>query len=663
MKTPHTSLSCLIALSALVTSALHADIVIDVDATSIKQGGPATTLPNTGTTSGDFVAGGDIPIIETIDGVQAVTLDGSNDYYVGPPPPATTTGLDPVRSVEIWTYNSAIAAEETMVSWGRRGGPEGSNFSFNYGNHGTFGAVGHWGAPDIGWVDAANTAGSPAANQWHHLVYTYDGIAGTTIVYTDGQESNREENILLDTHIDDDFGNPLPITIGAQNLANGGQEAALQGSLSIARMRVHDTILTAAQIADTFNAESADFAAFIDSDNDTMDDRYEQRQFGNLDQAADGDPDSDGLDNAAEAIAGTNATNPDSDNDSIPDGDEVNRTDPQTGDPSPTNPLNNDSDGDGLADNVETDDGTSNGAFDTGTDPAKADTDGDGFGDKFELDKGSDPNDIAAVPPTDPIIVLDATALATGELPVWTNTGSLAGDFDTTDDGFNLNVETVDGVNGVFFDSLDHYTGPAVPAQMTGNGARAVTAWIHNPIVAGEETIFSWGRRGGPDKTNFSFNHGTHDTFGAVGAWGPAGDTGWDSIQDAGDDRVGGDDQEVENAWTHVAVTFDGTTTSVYTDGRLTLADANGPFNTHALDNLGDPFPFRIGAQNIASGEAEQGLRADMTIAQLSVWDQSIPLSVIEKDFDDDAINFGLRPINDTDNDGDLLGDGWELFW
>ena len=40
-----------------------------------------------------------------------------------------------------------LAAEpETIVAWGRRGGPDGSNMSFNYGANALFGAVGHWGS-------------------------------------------------------------------------------------------------------------------------------------------------------------------------------------------------------------------------------------------------------------------------------------------------------------------------------------------------------------------------------------------------------------------------------------------------------------------------------------------------------------------------------------
>ena len=140
---------------------------------------------NTGTL-GDFVEVGDPRTVNVSGGVPAVYFDGVDDAYQSPVgAPAGLTGLDPTRTIEAWVFNPSIPDEETIVSWGHRGGPDGSNMSFNYGAHGAYGAVGHWGGADIGWVDNdPGTAGAPAAMQWHHLVYTFDGT--TTRVYSDG---------------------------------------------------------------------------------------------------------------------------------------------------------------------------------------------------------------------------------------------------------------------------------------------------------------------------------------------------------------------------------------------------------------------------------------------------------------------------------------------
>ena len=124
------------------------------------------------------------------------------------------------------------------------------------------------------------------------------------------------------------------------------------------------------------------------------------------------------------------------------------------------------------------------------------------------------------------LVDLDATALPTGALNVWTNTGTLAGNFVSPTNAIPA-VTTVQLVKGVTFNGTTHYyTGPAAPEVVTGAGTRTVEAWLLNPAIADEETIFSWGRRGGPDGSNTSFNHGLNGTFGAVGHWG-APDLGW----------------------------------------------------------------------------------------------------------------------------------------
>jgi hypothetical protein len=111
-------------------------------------------------------------------------------------------------------------------------------------------------------------------------------------------------------------------------------------------------------------------------------------------QAA-GDDDNDGLSNAQEQPIGTDPNNPDSDNDGLLDGQEVN----QTG----TEPLQQDSDGDALADGPEVDD--------YGTSPTNPDSDGDGVPDGAEVAAGTDPllPPTATPPPTVPPTSAPAT--------------------------------------------------------------------------------------------------------------------------------------------------------------------------------------------------------------------------------------------------------------
>lgn len=60
-----------------------------------------------------------------------------------------------------------------------------------------------------------------------------------------------------------------------------------------------------------------------DSDNDGLNDTWEQEHFGNLDQNATDDPDDDGCDNACEFENGTDPNDADSDNDGVSDGEEI----------------------------------------------------------------------------------------------------------------------------------------------------------------------------------------------------------------------------------------------------------------------------------------------------------------------------------------------------
>ena len=92
----------------------------------------------------------------------------------------------------------------------------------------------------------------------------------------------------------------------------------------------------------------------------------------------------DGLTNMEEYLIGTDPTNPDTDGDTLQDGDEV----AGAGLRPPTSPTDSDTDQDGLDDGAETNTGAYISATDTGTNPTVIDSDGDGFGDGAETNTG-----------------------------------------------------------------------------------------------------------------------------------------------------------------------------------------------------------------------------------------------------------------------------------
>ena len=216
------------------------ELLVDLRAEDLAYGVTTGAWTNHGTLD-DFTAMG-APLVEDVDGRKCVTFDGSS-YFEGPNSSPGLEGQGATRSIEVWAYNPDIPGEETIVSWAHRGGPDGTNMAFNYGNDASFGAVGHWGAgPDMAW--SGQHSPSPAANNWWHLVYTHDG--STTRLYVNG-EFETEEDHSLDT-----FGG-TPIRVAAQADGSGaGVEAGFNFTGSIAEVRIHDGVLSPADIANNF---------------------------------------------------------------------------------------------------------------------------------------------------------------------------------------------------------------------------------------------------------------------------------------------------------------------------------------------------------------------------------------------------------------------------
>ena len=214
--------------------AVAGQLLVDLQATHPSAG--TASWQNLGTLGGSFAEVGDASSVVT-GGISYIAL-GPNEAYRGPTAPASITGSED-RSIEVWVRQLSIATEDTMVAWGHRGGPDGTNLAFNYGSNAVFGAVGHWGAPDMGWN------GPPAPDQLHHLVYTYDGT--TANVYADGVLKNSRA-VALNTHaLATDT-----INLQAQNNAAGGLEFIASDGYDLALLRVHSEDLTAAQIQNNF---------------------------------------------------------------------------------------------------------------------------------------------------------------------------------------------------------------------------------------------------------------------------------------------------------------------------------------------------------------------------------------------------------------------------
>ena len=236
------------------------NLYVNVDATT-QPAGPLNTIPNTGVLGGLFQA-------RTAAGAAAnstnVLVNGANGIQFsgtfcmplvngvgGPfiPPPGGLVGPNATATIEVWVLNPAVADDECMVSWGRRG--TGQNMAFEYGVNATLGAVTHTSSADMPW-DSSATIGAPVSSNWHHLVYTYDGI--TQSVYVDGVLVNSKATSF-------NIATNAGIALGAQWLISGTaiSTAPALATLTMAKVRVHDGALSATQVLNNFNFEKAAF--------------------------------------------------------------------------------------------------------------------------------------------------------------------------------------------------------------------------------------------------------------------------------------------------------------------------------------------------------------------------------------------------------------------
>ncbi len=217
--------------------------------------------------------------------------------------------------------------------------------------------------------------GIPFAN---YDVYAYfghgPGHAGASATVAIGATKIHFRNENLQTYVDPIVWQEVTTTTAPGALGN----YARLGNLSSANV----TLTLAYGTGSTGLAGLQIHKTFKDIDRDGLDDDWETRHFGNLNQTATGDTDKDALQHLGEFVRATDPNDPDSDDDRSTDGNEVAQN---------TDPLDPDSDNDMLLDGVETNTRIFVNINDTGTNPNHADTDGDKVRDAAEIKHGKLP--------------------------------------------------------------------------------------------------------------------------------------------------------------------------------------------------------------------------------------------------------------------------------
>ena len=610
--------------------------LIALDATTNYPVGPLTVWTNTGRLAGNFTPENGGGSIQNVQGVNGVTMPGLSTY-VGPA--ATPLTGNNNFTVEAWVYNPTLQDEECIIGWGRRGGGTGTMSAFTDGNDGTWGAMTHW-AADLSWSGA--NARTPV--RWKYLAYTYNGATLGQTNYTDsGTTVNVANGNVLGaplTVVDSLDGGVthLPFRVGDETGGDGNPATANLPGFSftgtIGVIRVYTRVLPLSELQSNFTADANRFGVLNDVDGIPV---WWKRVYGfpiGTNVASD-DPDGDGLSNLDEFSNGTDPRNPDTDGDGLSDGAEVHTYG--------SNPNNADTSIDGLPDGK---------AVALGLDPRFQDSDSDGFDDATEVLYGSNPLDPGSVPDFStlrPFVNLDATALPPGPLATWTNNNALGWSF-VAPAGNVPSVQVVAGTAAVMFNGTNYYTGLGMPYSFATNASRTVEAWVYSPSVPAEQTVFAWGRRGGPDGSNNALSYGRDASFGAIQLW-AGGDLPW------GTNTA----QIVSNTpaqkWVHIAFTYDNASSNrtCYINGNIANSSTSfGPLVTWLYDTtdplnsqnppIGRSLPFRVGCQNDAGSQPSVPF-ANMAIAKIRAYNTNLSAAQIAADYNAEKVQFPGQPL------------------
>jgi len=163
-----------------------------------------------------------------------------------------------------------------------------------------------------------------------------------------------------------------------------------------------------------------------------------------------------------------------------------------------------------------------------------------------------------------------------GAVLEWVNYGSVGGSFKT--DGTADTYPTVAEVAGlpcVSFDGGDRLRASfAAPKSITGVNAQSqpedytIEYWVLNPVIAEQEWIFNWSRRGTSPRFA-GVGYGSNAVWGVAAHWATP-----DMAFGEGVSIPGLASTPAAGVWHHLVVTYDGVTERAYVDGVLNAQEA-----------------------------------------------------------------------------------------
>lgn len=199
--------------------------LIHITADDYQEGKRLKAVANKGMLGGDLTGKEDI-LVKQYSGKKAFYFDGSTSLrstFAVPPSLASNSAY----AVEMWVNNPTVERFESVLAWSK-GRRDLGRAVFGVGNDAQRGAVTHGSWPDMGYKHV------PSADEWHHIVISFDGYMER--IYVDGQLQS-EQNRMLFVQPGDAF------VVGASELL----DEFFSGYL--AELKVHHEGLSADQIA------------------------------------------------------------------------------------------------------------------------------------------------------------------------------------------------------------------------------------------------------------------------------------------------------------------------------------------------------------------------------------------------------------------------------
>jgi hypothetical protein len=254
-----------------------ANCILKLNASTLALGPGLNAWANTA--SGPVAAGGTFrdpcstisgrrPTVQMVDGIKAVMFD-ANDILIsdinapasmaGTTANPVVTGQAPFTAV-IKVWNEAVANDETIINWGKRGGPDGKYACLTLSPNNAWGAAAYWGGADTTFTVV------PAVHQWHTITHIYTGGKNGKYYVIDDGRLDLSRTITLDI-----WPNCPMVLGGAYNencyttLRNKlGFDNSYKGTLAIAEIKFYNMAIDPFTLIGAPNIKTGDVPEIID---------------------------------------------------------------------------------------------------------------------------------------------------------------------------------------------------------------------------------------------------------------------------------------------------------------------------------------------------------------------------------------------------------------